>query len=307
MANSSPTWAAYHALMACRLVALDERPGVRPVGIRETLCQALAKLVMREAGDQTKTVCVNLQLCAGLEDDIEGATHAVVQGRLERVIRIRQEGEEAGDSMEEEECRGVARLLNNLTIETAGTEEEAAEQLEAALGIEVEETDEGKEEGEGTQTALGALEFLTQDAEPSGTTLVDAHNGFNKLRCLAMLRNVRHSWPSGARFTFNSNRHRAQILLCQPGEPTVTILIQEGVTQVYPLSMVLYGTTLAPLDKELRAVNLGLLPPFYADDAAFDGSAQQSAQLLKLLMRRGPDQGYLPEPDKSLFISNTLG
>ena len=204
MANSSPTWAAYHALMACRLVALDERPGVRPVGIRETLCQALAKLVMREAGDQTKTVCVNLQLCAGLEDDIEGATHAVVQGRLERVIRIRQEGEEAGDSMEEEECRGVARLLNILTIETAGAEEEAAEQLEAALGIEVEETDEGKEEGEGTQTALGALEFLTQDAEPSGTTLVDAHNGFNKLRCLAMLRNVRHSWPSGARFTFNS-------------------------------------------------------------------------------------------------------
>ena len=33
MANSSPHWAAYRALMACRLVALDKRPGVRPVGI----------------------------------------------------------------------------------------------------------------------------------------------------------------------------------------------------------------------------------------------------------------------------------
>ena len=37
MANSSPPWAAYRELMACRLVALDKRPGVRPVGIGETL------------------------------------------------------------------------------------------------------------------------------------------------------------------------------------------------------------------------------------------------------------------------------
>ena len=46
---------------------------------------------------------------------------------------------------------------------------------------------------------------------------------------------------------------------------------------------------------------------FYADDAAFDGLAWRSAQLLKLLMRRGPDRGYFPETAKSLFISDTLG
>ena len=40
--------------MAFRLVALDKRPGVRPVGIGETLRQALAKLVMRAAGEQAK-------------------------------------------------------------------------------------------------------------------------------------------------------------------------------------------------------------------------------------------------------------
>ena len=59
--------------MACRLVALDKRPGVRPVGIGETLHQVLAKLVMRAAGEQVKTVCGNLQLCAGLEAGIDGA------------------------------------------------------------------------------------------------------------------------------------------------------------------------------------------------------------------------------------------
>ena len=51
----------------------------------------------------------------------------------------------------------------------------------------------------------------------------------------------------------------------------------------------------------------GLLSPLYADDAAFDGSARQSAQLLKLLMKRGADRGYFPEPDKSLFISDIPG
>ena len=49
----------------------------------------------------------------------------------------------------------------------------------------------------------------------------------------------------------------------------------------------------------------GLLSPFYADDAAFDSLTQRSTQLLKLLMKRGPDRGYLPEPAKSLFISDT--
>ena len=55
--------------------------------------------------------------------------------------------------------------------------------------------------------------------------------------------------------------------------------------------MVLYGITLAPLAEEPRAADPGLLCPFYADDALFDGSAQHSVQLLKLLMKRGPDWG----------------
>ena len=71
--------------------------------------------------------------------------------------------------------------------------------------------------------------------------------------------------------------------------------------------MLLYGTALTPLAKELIAADLGLLSPFYADDAAFDSSEQRSAQLLKLLTKRGPDRGYFPELAKSLFIYNTPG
>ena len=77
MAKSSPPWDAYLALMACFLVVLDKRPGVCPVGIGGTLRRALTKLIMREAAEQEKTACGNLQLCPGLEATIEGATHAV--------------------------------------------------------------------------------------------------------------------------------------------------------------------------------------------------------------------------------------
>ena len=144
IANSSPPLAFYCALMACRLVALDKRPGVPPMRIRETLRRALAKLVMRAAWEQAKTACGNLQLFAGLEAGIEGATHSVGQCRIERV-RWRRREEEAEESAEEEEESGsVPAGIDNLTIETAGTEEEVAEQLTVSLGMEIEE-DRGSE------------------------------------------------------------------------------------------------------------------------------------------------------------------
>ena len=71
--------------------------------------------------------------------------------------------------------------------------------------------------------------------------------------------------------------------------------------------MVLYGITVVPLATELRASDPGLLSPLYADDADFDGLARRSAQLLKLLMKSGPDRGYFPDSDKSLFILDTPG
>ena len=58
--------------------------------------------------------------------------------------------------------------------------------------------------------------------------------------------------------------------------------------------MVLYWITVAPLAEELRAADQGLLSPFYADDVAFDGSAQRSAQLLKNVDEEGAGQGIFP-------------
>ena len=129
VANSSLPWATYCAMIACCLVALDKRTGVRPLGIGEMLHRALAKLVKRAATEQAKTPCGNLKLCAGLKDDMEGETHAVGQRSLERTRVRQQEGTDVGKTDKQEEGGGVVAGLNDLSIHTVGTEEEVAERF----------------------------------------------------------------------------------------------------------------------------------------------------------------------------------
>ena len=81
MNNSPPSWDAYLALISYVIVALDKRLGMHPRGTGETLRRSLAKLVMRSAGEQAKTACGNLQLCARLEAVIEGETHNVGESK----------------------------------------------------------------------------------------------------------------------------------------------------------------------------------------------------------------------------------
>ena len=69
--------------------------------------------------------------------------------------------------------------------------------------------------------------------------------------------------------------------------------------------MVLYRINLVALTEEVSRADPGLLYPFYVNDVVFDGSAQRSAQLPKLLMQRGMDRGYFPKTANSLFISDT--
>ena len=77
ISNSSPPWAAYRALRAGRLVAIDKCPGVRPVGIGESWMRLISKCVLHVAGGEAKESCGIDQLCVGLESGIEGGIHAM--------------------------------------------------------------------------------------------------------------------------------------------------------------------------------------------------------------------------------------
>ena len=68
--------------------------------------------------------------------------------------------------------------------------------------------------------------------------------------------------------------------------------------------MVLYRNTLVSLAEDLKEADYTLLSPLYANDEVFYVLARWNADQLKLLMSRGLDRGYFPDPSRSLFISD---
>ena len=53
------------ALLACRLIALDKRPGVRHIGVCETARRIISKAVLHVARADLQDAAGSLQLCAG--------------------------------------------------------------------------------------------------------------------------------------------------------------------------------------------------------------------------------------------------
>ena len=108
-------------MTACSLVALDKRPGVRTIGIGETLHCATSKIIMRAAGDQAKTACGSLQLCAGLGAGIEGETHAVAQSRQETHMPELDGGEDdVSYGVEDKRPEASGRTGREVEIEKVG-------------------------------------------------------------------------------------------------------------------------------------------------------------------------------------------
>ena len=71
------------ALTACCLIALDKCPGVRPIGVGETLRRLISKATLRVTRDIIIQKAVgNLQLCAGQKAACEAGIHAM-RGLLE--------------------------------------------------------------------------------------------------------------------------------------------------------------------------------------------------------------------------------
>ena len=64
-------------LLACRLIALDKTPGVRPIGIGDTASRIIAKAVLSVVRTDVQNASGCLQLCGGQISGIEAAVHAV--------------------------------------------------------------------------------------------------------------------------------------------------------------------------------------------------------------------------------------
>ena len=65
--------------MSCRLIALDKRPGVRPIGVCEVAHRIVAKTILKVVGNDIEDACGYLQKCSGLPAGLEAAVHAMQQ------------------------------------------------------------------------------------------------------------------------------------------------------------------------------------------------------------------------------------
>jgi len=78
LCNSIVPWDVIRGLVASRLIALDKCPGVRPIGIGETLHRMIGKAVCVATRLDAALICGYDQLCVGLQAvGIEGAIHCM--------------------------------------------------------------------------------------------------------------------------------------------------------------------------------------------------------------------------------------
>ena len=155
----SPPRDAYCSLVPCSLVALDKHPGVRPVGMGETLCRAITKIVMRAAADQTNMACGSLQMCAGLGASIEGETHTVAQRRREQNVSV-TEGRDNKESVD-------GRTTSAPKVERVGGESEVGVVGEVTVppgGIKEIEQSKGGASNK-LRTAMGGTKLREEDMD----------------------------------------------------------------------------------------------------------------------------------------------
>ena len=65
------------AFVACRLIALDKHPGVRPIGIGETIRRIINKAIALALRDEIQDATGALQVCAGQLSGCEAAVHSM--------------------------------------------------------------------------------------------------------------------------------------------------------------------------------------------------------------------------------------
>ena len=68
--------------VACRLIPLDKRPGVRPIGIGDVPRRIVAKAILFVIGEDVISAAGHLQTCAGHAAGSEAAVHAMKCSRM---------------------------------------------------------------------------------------------------------------------------------------------------------------------------------------------------------------------------------
>ena len=69
--------ASVASLISCQLIALNKNRGVRPIGIGDTACRIITKVILSITRQDLQAAAGSLQLCASQIAGIEAGVHAV--------------------------------------------------------------------------------------------------------------------------------------------------------------------------------------------------------------------------------------
>jgi hypothetical protein len=257
LSSEAPPFAAYP----------DKMPGVRPLACKEIWMRLWADCLNSETKVGATTACGNVNLCAGLQADIEDNLHAVRAVWQQSVGWERDDGEVTAPQPA-----------------TKGT----------SIAI-IPTMDLGK------ATDSSRSRYVLNSG--FGTAYFDARNGFNEVNRYLMLWTVAHRWTKASWFAFNRYRHQNIVFVSDwPGKPPIMILSREGVAQGCSLSMNLCGVALLSLLKRMHEAVPDALAPAYTDDTAAAGKAMHNAACLSYLLLHGARYGYFPDPGKSWYV-----
>ena len=70
-------YTSLEAYTAYRLISIDKKPGVRPIGVGEVLRRIVGKAIISVIKPEIMSCAGNLQLCAGQASGCKTAVHAI--------------------------------------------------------------------------------------------------------------------------------------------------------------------------------------------------------------------------------------
>ena len=206
-------------LVACRLVALDKNPGVRPIGVGEVVRRIVMKAILRVIQRLVEEACGVLQTCSGLPCGIEAAVHAMREtyaaNSTEGILLV--DAKNAFNSLNREAAlhniQHLCPAISTLACNTYG----APARLFVFGGGELA-SQEGTTQGEPLSMALYALSIL-----PMQGSLLTTHPQTMQLwyaddsGAAGRLCRLRAWWDSlivmGPKYGYHPNCHKTKLLV----------------------------------------------------------------------------------------------
>lgn len=155
----------------------------------------------------------------------------------------------------------------------------------------------------GGEAAIHAMREVYSHGECEAALLVDATNAFNSINRKLMLHHIKIKCPPLSKYVENTYGEPCDMHIHSANKTSGTVIKSlEGTTQGDPVAMAMYALGMSALQVLIEHGKTNVKQVAYADDLAGAGKLVHLKEWWDLVMVKGPEIGYLPNPTKSVLI-----